>query len=114
MSAECRPTVDVIETSQAVEVVMDVPGVPVDSLKIALRRNTLLIVGAKLPSPIDPAARFHVAERSYGRFARAIRIAGAFDGLRGTATTGAGQLRVVLPRIEDRRGRVRMIPVSAS
>jgi HSP20 family protein len=113
VSAECRPAVDVIETSTAVEVVVDIPGVPVDSLQVALRRNTLLIVGAKLPAPIDPTARFHVAERSYGRFARAVRIAGAFDARLGTARTTSGQLRVVLPRLDDRRGEVLMIPVAA-
>lgn len=112
VTAECRPAVDVIETARAVEVVVDVPGVPADSIRIALRRTTLLVVGAKMAAPIDPTARFHLAERSYGRFARAVRVSGAFDGSRATATTGGGQLRVVLPRLEDRRGRVIMIPVT--
>ena len=112
VTAECRPAVDVIETARAVEVVVDVPGVPADSIRIALRRSTLLVVGAKMAAPIDPTARFHLAERSYGRFARAVRVSGAFDGSRATATSGSGQLRVVLPRLEDRRGRVIMIPVT--
>ena len=46
-SAECRPALDVLETAAAVQLVMDVPGVPPDSLRVAIRRNTLLIVGAK-------------------------------------------------------------------
>ena len=34
--------------------------------------------------PPDSSAKFHLAERSYGRFARAVRISGAFDASRAT------------------------------
>ena len=110
-TGECRPPLDVLETTAAVEVVVDLPGVAPESLRVAIRRNTLLIVGAKLSGPADPNARFHLAERSYGRFARVVRLGGAFDTSRARALSRAGQLRIVLPRIDDRRGRVFMIPV---
>jgi HSP20 family protein len=111
VTADCRPPLDVLETATAVEVVVDVPGVPADSLRIAVRRSTLLIVGAKLAAEVDPSARFHLAERAYGRFARAVRLAGAFDAAHARATVHAGLLRIVLPRLEERRGRILMIPV---
>ncbi len=110
-TADCRPLIDVVETATAIEVIADVPGVPPASLRVAVRRSTLLIVGAKLATPLDPAARFHLAERGYGRFARAVRLGGAFDATRTRARLDGGQLRVVLPRIEDRRGRVFTIPI---
>jgi HSP20 family protein len=111
LSAECRPPLDVVETATAVEVVIDLPGVPAEAIRVAIRRSTLLVVGAKPAPPIDPSARFHVAERSYGRFARAVRLGGAFDGSRARAVANAGQLRVILPRLDDRRGRVLVVPV---
>lgn len=111
LSAECRPPLDVVETTSAIEVVIDLPGVPADSIRVAVRRNTLLVVGAKQSPAIDPSARFHVAERSYGRFARAVRLGGAFDASRARAVAQGGQLRIILPRIDDRRGRVLLIPV---
>jgi HSP20 family protein len=111
LSAECRPPLDVVETSRAVEVVVDLPGVPPESIRVAIRRNTLLVVGAKQAPPIDATARFHVAERSYGRFARAVRLGGAFDASRARAVAHAGQLRVILPRLDDRRGRVLLVPI---
>jgi HSP20 family protein len=111
LNAECRPPLDVVETSTAVEVVIDLPGVPVASIRVAVRRSTLLVVGAKQSPPIDPSARFHVAERSYGRFARAVRLGGAFDGSRARAVIHHGQLRVILPRLTDRRGQVLIVPV---
>jgi HSP20 family molecular chaperone IbpA len=110
INADCRPPIDVFETTAGLEVLVDVPGVPADSLRVAVRRSTLLIVGAKqIASP--EAARYHLAERSYGRFARAVRLSGAFDAARATALTRGGQLRITLPRLEDRRGRVLRIPV---
>lgn len=110
-SAECRPPLDVIETAAAVEVVMDIPGVAADSLRVAIRRSTLLIVGAKATPPVDPDSRYHLAERSYGRFARAVRLTGAFDSGAARAVTGGGLLRVTLPRLQDRRGQSLRIPV---
>jgi HSP20 family protein len=110
-STECRPPLDVIETATGVEVVVDVPGVQPDSLRVAIRRSTLLVVGAKLPQPFDPESRFHLAERSYGRFARAVRLVGAFDTTQARAVTSGGLLRIVLPRMQERRGRVLTIPV---
>jgi HSP20 family protein len=112
--SECRPAVDVVETASAVEVVVDLPGVPPEWLRVALRRHTLLIVGAKLSAAADPGVRFHVAERSFGRFARVVRLSGAFDGSRARAVLATGQLRVILPRIEERRGRLLPIVVERS
>ncbi|HUL74264.1 MAG TPA: Hsp20/alpha crystallin family protein [Vicinamibacterales bacterium] len=110
-AAECRPPLDVFETADAVEVVVDVPGVPPESLRVAVRRDTVLVVGVKLSPPVHPLARFHLAERSYGHFARAVRLGGAFDANRARAIAVGGQLRVVLPRIKDRRGQILPVPV---
>jgi HSP20 family protein len=112
LSGECRPPLDVMETASAVEVVVDVPGIAIESLRVALRRNTVLVVGAKAPASAAPGARFHLAERAYGRFARAVKLSGAVDASRATAVVSAGQLRVSVPRIEDRRGHVIKVPVS--
>jgi HSP20 family protein len=111
LTAECRPTIDVLETADALEIVVDVPGVPAESLRVAIRRETLLVVGAKLTPAADPETRYHLAERSYGRFARAVRLTGAIDATQASARVTTGELRVVLPRLADRRGSVLMIPV---
>ena len=111
INSDCRPAVDVLETATALEVRMDVPGVAPGSLRVALRRNTMLIAGAKLGAGGD-AGRYHLAERSYGRFARAVRIGGAFDPTRARATLRAGELRIVLPLVPERRGRVHAITVT--
>lgn len=110
-SGECRPPLDVVETSDAVEVVVDVPGMSADALRVSIHGNAVLVVGAKLGPSAAPTTRFHLAERAYGRFARVVRLAGAVDSSRAKAAVTAGQLRIVVPRIEDRRGRTIDVPV---
>jgi HSP20 family protein len=113
-AGECAPPFDVIETASTIEVIMDLPGVTAESVKILFARNTLMIGGHKLPGTCEHReAAFHLAERTFGRFARAIRVNGAFDAGRAEATLNAGELRIVLPRIEERRGAEIRIPVRA-
>ncbi len=103
-TGECRPSLDVVETAAAVEVVIDVPGMPATALRVMVRRNTVLVVGAKVGAGPAGDARYHVAERSHGRFARAVRLTGAVDASRARAVMQSGLLRIILLRIDDRRG----------
>jgi HSP20 family protein len=112
-SAECTPPIDVFDTPDGIEVVIDLPGVAVDQIQVVIARNTLVVMGQKATAGCEHQheAAFHVAERGFGRFARGVRLAGAFDVGRAAAMLHDGELRVTLPRIEERRGRERRIPV---
>lgn len=111
-AAECTPPMDVVETGSGLEVRLDVPGVNAAQIEVIFADGVLLVTGQKLPATCEHAdAGFHMAERSFGRFARAIQVDGAFDAGRAAATLTAGELRVVLPRIEDRRGAHIRIPI---
>ena len=113
-AGEYAPAMDVLETAEAVEVLMDVPGVPAASLRLVYSQGTLVIAGRKLPAACaHREAAFHLAERSFGRFVRAIRLAGAFDAGHASAGVTNGVLRIVLPRIEERRGREIRIEIRA-
>jgi HSP20 family protein len=111
--AECPAALDVIETAAGIEIVMDLAGVPAAAVQVVVARGTLVVMGRKDPPACahKREAAFHVAERTFGRFARGVRLNGAFDVGRAEATLRAGELRVTLPRIEERRGRERRIPV---
>jgi len=107
------PPMDVVETREAVEVTVDVPGAVESSLKVALKQNLLVISGEKRAGRCGhDRAEFHLAERSFGTFARAVRLTGAFDASRTTALLKAGELRVTLPRIAERRGAERIVTVT--
>lgn len=112
-TAECPVPMDVIETSDAVEIVMDLVGVAADAVKIVVAHNTVLVTGEKRPAACEHCgqAAFHVAERVFGRFTRAVKLSGAFDVARADARLRDGELRLVLPRIDDRRGREHRVPV---
>lgn len=113
-AGECSPPLDVVETADAIEIVVDVPGVVADSLTVMFSRNTLVVAGRKRPARCaHQAAAFHLAERTFGQFARAVRMSGAYDAGAARATLKAGELRIVLPRIEDRRGAEIRIPIQA-
>jgi HSP20 family protein len=106
---------DVFETAEAVEIVVDVPGTAAASIRLVVSHGTIIVAGRKMPATCAHRdAAFQLAERSFGRFARAIRVTGAFDAGRASATLSNGELRVVLPRIEERRGRDILIDISAA
>jgi HSP20 family protein len=110
-SGECRPALDVYESDAAVEVVMDVAGVPAVALRVVLRGNVLIIAGEKAPPATDQSQAYHLVERDFGRFARTVRLKGAFDLEQARATLRQGELWIVLPKIPDRRGKPQIIPV---
>jgi HSP20 family protein len=121
-SGECHPALDVLETQNGVEVIVDLAGVPAQGIRILFRGDTLVIAGEKAPGP--PASRsgatdstsseptFHLVEREFGRFARAVRLTGAFDVAQARASLIGGELTIVLPRLADRRGQPHIIPLS--
>jgi HSP20 family protein len=112
---ECNPAVDVLESPTTIEVIVDLPGLSRDEVQVVFTRGTLLVAGIKKPSVCAHSdAAFHLAERAFGRFARVVRIAGAVDAGRARATLSAGELRITVPRIDERRGREIRIPVETS
>lgn len=112
-AADCTPPLDIVETEQGLEAVLDIPGVPRESVEIVLSGTVLLITGQKRPAVCRHRdAAFHMAERSFGRFARAISLDGPVDASRAIATLADGELRVFLPRTVERRGAEIRIPIT--
>jgi HSP20 family protein len=116
VTGECMPLVDVFETERTVEVVLDLPGVAPGAIRVLFKAGVLLIVGEKERPDLTKRgpASFHLVERDFGRFARAVRITSAIDGAKISARLINGELRVVLPRIAERRGQGRIIPIESS
>jgi HSP20 family protein len=110
-SGECHPTLDVLETDETVDVIVDVSGIPRDALRVVLRAGMLIVAGAKTPAPAGHDQTFHLVEREFGRFARVIRLNGAFDIARARATVQDGELTIVLPKLLDRRGQAHRVAI---
>src|SRR5215213_7766381 len=104
-TGECNPPLDVIESPATIDIVVDLPGVPREGVQVVFARGTVLIAGTKRAGGCGHKdAAFHMAERTFGRFARVVRLAGAVDASAAKATLSAGELRVSFPKVDDRRG----------
>lgn len=111
-SGECHPTLDVLESDDAIEVLVDVSGIQSAALRVLFRAGVLIVAGEKAPTPPGADQTFHLVEREFGRFARAVRLQGAFDVDRASATVRDGELTIVLPKLAERRGQAHRIAVS--
>lgn len=111
-SGECHPALDVLETDRAVEIVMDVSGIPRDALRIIFRAGVVVIAGEKAPTPAVPEQTYHLVEREFGRFARAVRVSGAIDVPAAHAGVHNGELTIVLPKRDERRDQLHRIAIA--
>ncbi len=69
VAGECMPVVDVFETDRTVEIVLDLPGVAAEALRIPIKADGVLIVGEKERPALakHTPASFHLVERDCGQ-----------------------------------------------
>jgi len=112
LAGECAPAIDVFETDEHFEITMDLPGVDESAVRVIVKGNAVLIAGEKAPRRGRGDSSFHLVERGYGRFARTIRLIGACDAGHARATLLQGELRLIIPKIADRRGQTIHVAVT--
>ena|SRR5206468_1637582 len=113
LAGECSPPIDVFETDEALEIVVDLPGVAADGVRLLGRGDSLLVAGDKAPRRVRGESSFHLVERGYGRFARVVRLHGPCDASQSRARLIHGELHVTVPKIADRRGHTFIIAVTS-
>jgi HSP20 family protein len=101
---EWCPPVDVFESGQRLLVVVEVPGLEPESLRVAFRDRSLVISGERRAGKDAGAVSFLCLERPTGRFERTIPLEGPLDVRHARATLGRGLLTVTVPRLRERRG----------
>jgi HSP20 family protein len=111
LAGECSPAVDVFETDEAIEIAVDLPGVAPSAVRLLMKNDTLLIAGEKIARRGDRESSFHLVERGFGRFARAIRLGRPCDAGRARARFASGELRISVPKIAERRGQTIAIAI---
>ena len=112
LAGECSPAIDVFETDDSVEVAVDLPGIDPVAVRVIMRADALLIVGEKTPRRGLGESSFHLVERGFGRFARAVRLGRPCDPSKARARLSDGELRISIPKIVERRGR--SIPITVT
>jgi len=112
-TALVRPSIDVDETDQAYRVTAELPGLTEKDVELNLRDNTLTISGEKRSEHQEEKGGRRYAERSFGRFERAIPFPLEVDADRVDAVFTNGVLTVTLSKNEKAQDKTRRIEVRA-
>lgn len=111
-AGEWCPSVDVFESRGRITVVIEVPGLGPESLKVTCKDHCLVIGGERRERrPAGGIAAFLCMERPHGRFTRQIPLDAPVDIQEAEARLEGGLLAITIPRLKDRRGREAVIPV---
>ena len=107
------PPVDVCETTKAIEVRIELPGMTRAQINVGLNGSKLRICGDKKKrSSRQRITSHHCSERAYGRFERIIPVRWPIDVKNSSAELSNGVLRVRLAKLTDRRGLEIAIPIT--
>jgi HSP20 family protein len=108
------PAIDVFETAEELIVEAELPGLDPSQIGVSAGEGLVVIEGIKAEETGPGRVNFLCMERSFGPFRRAVLAGRAVDVTRASATYREGVLQVRVPKIEERRGRRRVIPVTAA
>ncbi len=102
---------EVADHDDAIQVMIEVPGLSAGDFDLEVRDDVLIVRGEKKISREETRGHYHVMERAYGHFERAIRLPVPVDEDGVKARYDAGVLNISLPK--SKRVRSRRIPVDA-
>lgn len=105
------PSMDVSETKEALVIKAEVPGLEPADIQISLQEQYLTIKGEKRLEKDEKDERYHRVERTYGSFARSVRLPVGVDSSKVTAAFKNGLLTVTLPKTPAAKGTT--IPIKA-
>jgi HSP20 family protein len=108
------PAIDVFETSGEVVIEAELPGVDPATIGVRAGEGLIVIEGVKEDDPGPGRVNFLCMERCFGAFRRVVLPGAAVDVTRATAACRDGVLQVRVPKVDEKRGRVRVIPVAAA
>jgi HSP20 family molecular chaperone IbpA len=78
-SASWEPPVDIFESDEGMRIIVALPGVEPQDIKVYVDSGELVITGLRELPAVTRAAAIHRLEIPYGRFERRIPLPGAVD-----------------------------------
>jgi HSP20 family protein len=99
------PALDVRETEDRFELSLDLPGLDANDVSVHYEDGMLTVSGKREFSSEDKGETWHRIERSFGTFARTVRMPRAADGDKIEATFEKGVLTVSVPKAEAAKPR---------
>ena len=105
VASSWTPSCDVFEDKENLRIVMELPGVRPEDVKLSLENQVLTIQGDKRQASEEASERWHRYERSYGSFERMFTLPSTVDADRIDAKIEHGVLTVTLPKAERSKPR---------
>ncbi|MEO0198986.1 MAG: Hsp20/alpha crystallin family protein [candidate division WOR-3 bacterium] len=96
------PPTNVYETSKDFIILMEIPGVSKDDVKVEVHGNSILVRGLRKDPVCSGDAVFHNMEIHFGRFEKVIQISAGFDNDKVKVTYTNGFLKIVIPKKSKR------------
>jgi len=112
VESACQPPSDVVEVDDAVRVLLEIPGVPAASVQVRVLGNRIEVAGEKIPDFPAGETSFLCLERIFGKFQRVFEVRGSVNLGEVSARMANGILVITIPKVTERRGRERRIPVT--
>ena len=99
------PALDIRETEDSFEVTADLPGMTSDQVEVTFEDGILMIRGNREFERDQQEGQYHRIERSYGSFARSVRLPHTADAEKIEASFDRGVLSVQVPKREEAKPR---------
>jgi len=107
------PAVDFVEHDDAFEVHVDLPGMDEKDVEVKVSQGVLTIKGEKHEEKEEKKPDFHLRERRFGAFERALRVPEGVDADKIGASFKKGVLTVTLPKTAEAVKPVKKIEVKS-
>jgi HSP20 family protein len=105
------PSLDFSETKDAYSAKLEIAGIEPRDIHVSVENGVLTVKGEKKQEKEEKDERRYRSERTYGSFARSIRLPGPVDTEKVTAAFKNGVLTVTMPKAPTAKGT--QIPVKA-
>jgi HSP20 family protein len=106
------PNTDILDGPETLTLMIELPGVSAADLELKADGGNIMVSGEKRSRPLDgEVTQHHCLERSYGRFSRTIALNYAINTHKADARLRDGVLKIVFPKVENRRGGAVPIPI---
>ena len=99
------PSLDVRETQDRFAVTVDLPGLEPGDVEVTFEDGMLTIRGTREFAKQEQEEQYHRIERSYGSFARSIRLPRIADAEKIDASFDRGVLTIEVPKREEAKPR---------
>jgi HSP20 family protein len=94
------PRMNLVETENAYEVTVELPGIKPEEFNVEFKEGALWITGHRKEEKEEKGKTFHRVERHFGEFRRMIPLPGAVNEEKVEAAFKEGLLTVTVPKAE--------------